>query len=154
VAGEGIVLAAEPRDDLGEVAGGDLVRRLEHQVLEEVGDARDARRLVGRADAIPDVVGDDGRAMVRHDHHLQPVAELELADPAAGWAGVQRLEALDEHREGGCEEEKEEAAIAWCSHRSTVPDGEALAQPPSAGRLMPTSGTCWSFGWGSQMTSD
>ena len=91
VGGEGVVLAAEPGDDLGEGAGGDLVRRLEHQVLEEVGDARDARRLVGRADAIPDVVRDDGSAVVRHDHHLQAVGELELADPAGGRAGVQRL---------------------------------------------------------------
>jgi hypothetical protein len=33
---------------------------------------------------------------------------------------------LDEHREGGCEKEKE-AAIAWCSHGLTVPDREASA---------------------------
>ena len=65
---------------------GDLVRRLEHQVLEEVGDARDAGRLVGGADAIPHVVRDDRRAVVGHDHDLQAVGELELADPA-GWPG-------------------------------------------------------------------
>ena len=43
LAGEGVVLAAEPGDDLGELADRDLVGRLEHQMLEEVGDARDAR---------------------------------------------------------------------------------------------------------------
>ncbi len=100
VTGERVVLAAEARDDLGELAGGDLVRRLEHQVLEKVSDARHARGLIGRADAVPHVVGDDRRAMVGDDDHLQSVGELELGDPAGGRARVQRFEALDEHREG------------------------------------------------------
>ena len=111
VAGEGVVLAAEPGDDLGELAGRDLVRRLEHQVLEEMRDARDARRLVGRADAIPDVVRHDRRAVVGHDDDLHAVGELELAHAADDRARLQRLDGLREHCEGECEEEKE-AAIA------------------------------------------
>ena len=64
---------------------GDLLGRLEHQVLEEVGDAGDAPRLVGGADPVPDHVGDDRRAVVGDDHHLHAVGELELV--GAGGAG-------------------------------------------------------------------
>ena len=110
VAGEGIVLATHARDLAGEGAGRDLVRRLEHQVLEEVGDAGDAGRLVGGARAVPHVVRDDGRAAVGNDHDLKAVGELELRDPAGGRARVQRREALQEH--GGCEGQSEEGKTA------------------------------------------
>ncbi len=79
VAGEGVVLAAEAGDDLRELAERDLVRRLEHQVLEEVGDARDALGLVGGADLVPDHVRDDGCAVIRDHHDVDAVGELELA---------------------------------------------------------------------------
>ena len=55
-----------------------LVGRLEHQMLEEMGDARDALGLVGGADLVPDHVGDDRRAVIGDHHDLQAVGELEL----------------------------------------------------------------------------
>ncbi len=78
VAGEGVVLAAEAADDLGELADRDLVGRLEHQMFEEMGDAGFAAHLVGGADPVPDHVGDDRRAVVGNDDDLHAVGELEL----------------------------------------------------------------------------
>ncbi len=40
-------------------------------------------RIVGRAVAVPHHVGDDGRAMVGNDDHLQAVAEAEILHRAA-----------------------------------------------------------------------
>ena len=51
MAGEGVVLAAKARDNLGELAHRNLVRGLEHQVLEEVSDAGDAGGLISGPDA-------------------------------------------------------------------------------------------------------
>ena len=86
--GEGVVLAAILGDDLGELAGRDLVCALEHQMFEEVGDARGARRLVGGADLVPDHLGHDRRAMIRDHQHLQAVLKGELADPLCGLCAV------------------------------------------------------------------
>ena len=87
LAGEGVVLAAEPRDDLGELADRDLVGRLEHQVLEEVGDARYALGLVGGADLVPDHVGHDRGPVVGDDDHVHAVGERELGRAGLG-AGI------------------------------------------------------------------
>ena len=83
-AGEGVLLAADRGDVLGELAlrmGG---RALEHQVLEEMGDARLAGRIVGGAVAVPDHVGDDRRAMVGDDHDLEAVLQREMGDLRGG----------------------------------------------------------------------
>ena len=57
-----------------------LLGALEHQVFEEMGDARLARRIVGRAVAIPDHMGDDRRAMVGNDDDVEAVGEGEMRD--------------------------------------------------------------------------
>ncbi len=88
LAGEGVVLAAELGDDLGEVADGDLVGRLEHQVLEEVRDARHALGLVGGADLVPDHVGDDRGAMIGDHHDVHAVRQLELGGTRIGGGGL------------------------------------------------------------------
>src|SRR6476660_10597345 len=54
VIGESVVLTAIPRHDLGELPRRDRVRSLEHQMLEEMGDAGRAARLIGGADFVPD----------------------------------------------------------------------------------------------------
>ena len=87
VAGERVVLAAEARNDLGEFADRDLVGRLEHQMLEEVRDAGDAFRLIGRSDLVPDHVRDDGRAVVGDHDHLHAVGERELCRSGLGVCG-------------------------------------------------------------------
>ena len=120
LAGEGVVLAAEPGDDLGELADRDLVGRLEHQVLEEVGDAGHALGLVGGADLVPDHVRDDGGAVVGDDDHLHAVGELELAGTRLG-AGrddlLSECEHCDCHRKG-CRRKGRKAAEAEHQHQS------------------------------------
>lgn len=65
----------------GEVlAAGDVARALEHQVLEEVGEAGAARRLVPRAHVDPEVDGHVGHAGVRGDDDAQPVGKGLLVD--------------------------------------------------------------------------
>ena len=82
--GEGVLLPADRGDEFGELALGMGVGALEHQVLEEMGDAGLARRIVGRAVAVPDHVRDDGRAMVGNDHDLEAVLQREMGDLRGG----------------------------------------------------------------------
>ena len=106
VRGEGVVLAAHARDAFGELARRDLVGRLEHQVLEEVRDARHAGRLIGGAHPIPHVVRHHRRAIVGDDDQLQAVGELVLADAGGDRAGFEAFEGLREHHYSECKEEK------------------------------------------------
>ena len=78
--GEGVLLPADGRNDLRETAGRVLGRALEHQMLEKMGEAGLARRLVGRADLVPDHVGNDWRAMIGDDHDLEAVRKREVGD--------------------------------------------------------------------------
>ena len=75
VAGEGVLVTADVGDEFGEFALGMALGALEHQMFEEMGDPRFARRIVGRAVAIPDHMRDHGRAMVGNDHHLEAVVQ-------------------------------------------------------------------------------
>jgi hypothetical protein len=77
VAGDGVVVAAVPGHDLRELAGGHLLRALEHQVLEEVRQAGLRLRAVGGADPVPEPVRHDRGPAVRHHDDLQPVVERE-----------------------------------------------------------------------------
>ena len=88
VAGEGVLLAADLGDRFGEGALGMGLGALEHEMLEEMRDARLARRIVGRAVAIPDHVGDDRRAVVRDHNHGQAIVQAIIgnAGPSAGAA--------------------------------------------------------------------
>src|SRR5262249_25753717 len=88
VVGEGIVLAAVLGHDLGELAGGDRLCAFEHQMLEEMGDARGPRRLVGSADLVPDHLGYDGSAMVGDDQDLEAVPKGEFDDTGGGTGAV------------------------------------------------------------------
>ena len=80
IRGEGILLAAELGDEAREFALRMGLRALEHQMLEEMRDPGTAARLIGRADAIPDHVGHDRRAMIRDDDDVEAVRQAELAD--------------------------------------------------------------------------
>ena len=53
--------AADALDQREVLARLDVARALEHQVLEEVGEALPVRLLVARADVVPEVDGDDAR---------------------------------------------------------------------------------------------
>ena len=52
---------------------------LEHQVLEEMREAGAARRLVLRADVIPEVHRHDRAGVILVDEHVEPVGERVLA---------------------------------------------------------------------------
>ena len=84
VAGEGVLHAADLGNEFRELALGMALGALEHQVFEEVGDARFARRIVGRAVAVPDHVGDDRRAMIGNDHDVEAVGQGEIRDLRRG----------------------------------------------------------------------
>jgi hypothetical protein len=78
---EGVLLAAQRRDDLRELARRMALGALEHQVFEEMRDAGSADRIVGRAVLVPDHVGHDRHAPVGDDDHLEPVVEPGGRDP-------------------------------------------------------------------------
>ena len=82
--GERVLLPADGGDDLGEFAARILGRALEHQVFEEMRDARLALFFVRGADAIPDHVRDHRRAAVGDHDHLESVAEHEAGDLGPG----------------------------------------------------------------------
>ena len=82
--GEGVLLAADRGDLLGEAARRVLGGALEQQVLEEMREAGLAGRLVGGADLVPDHVGDDRRAPVRDHDHFEAVGQREVADVGLG----------------------------------------------------------------------
>ena len=77
---EGILLAADGGKLLGEAAGRVLHRALEHQMLEEMRDPGFPIRLIGSADAVPQHVGDDRRAVVGNDHDRKTVVQGKLRD--------------------------------------------------------------------------
>ena len=95
VAGEGVLLAADLGDALGELALRVGLGALEHQVFEEMGDARLALRIVGRAVAVPHHVGDHRRAVIGDDDDGQAVGELEVDHRAASRAGGGRRDGIE-----------------------------------------------------------
>jgi hypothetical protein len=66
---------------------GDVAGALEHDVLEEVGEARLALDLVLRADVVPEVDPDDGREVILGDDDPQAVVEALVAEGDLGDVG-------------------------------------------------------------------
>jgi hypothetical protein len=98
--GEGILVAADPQHGLRELAGRMLGRALEHQVLEEMRQAGFARRLVGRADLVPDHLGDHRRAVIGDHDDLQAIIEREAGGTCRRDRGL-GVKATTEERECG-----------------------------------------------------
>ena len=71
----GVHRAAGALDEGGDFAVRKAVRALEQHVLEDVRNARHGRLLVGAAEPHPRLQGDDGRAVVFKQYHLQAVIE-------------------------------------------------------------------------------
>ena len=79
---------AAGRLDEGDVLGlGDVARALEHDVLEQVGEARLARDLVLRADVVPEVDRDDRCEVILGDDDAQAVVETLVAERDVGDGG-------------------------------------------------------------------
>ena len=69
------------REHLVEVfAVADVLRALEHHVLEEVREAGEPLALVARADVVRDVKRNDGRAVVLHELHAQTILQRDLGE--------------------------------------------------------------------------
>ena len=75
VVGVGVALAADRRDVRRVRLGLDVLRSLEHHVLEEVREAGAAGLLVLRSDVIPDLQVDDRRRVILGQHDGQPVRQ-------------------------------------------------------------------------------
>jgi hypothetical protein len=82
-----------------------VFRPVEHQVFEQVGEARAAGRFVGRTDAIPDGDGNDRRLAVLVDNDRQAVLELEalVRNVDLGRLGIRQTAKRDGRRERGRE---------------------------------------------------
>ena len=83
----GVALAADARDVRRVPFGLDVLRALEHHVLEQVREPGAARLLVLRADVIPDLGVHDRRRVIFEKDDLQPVGQrrhrvVELAAAA------------------------------------------------------------------------
>ena len=78
--GRAVHRAAGGLDERDVLGLGDVPRALEHDVLEEVGEAGLARDLVLRADVVPEVDRDDGREVVLGDDDAQAVGEALVAE--------------------------------------------------------------------------
>ena len=93
VGGEGVVAAAHVLGEAVEGLVGQVARGLEHQVLEQVREARAALGVVLRAHPVPDLEGDVGGGGVAQREHLQAVgqgaaAEAQRGDAAVGGRGL------------------------------------------------------------------
>jgi len=73
-----------PVNALIELLGLQVRGALEHQVLEEVGEAGAARRVVLGADVVPDLHADRGARVAAHADHLQAVRERALGERDRG----------------------------------------------------------------------
>ena len=118
LAGEGVVPAAVLLDQTRELARPVGRRALEHHVLEEVGEAGAAARLVARAHPVPHLEGGHRTAMVLEEEHAQSVVEGG-GHHAVGGAGRKGGE-QEEHRR---EEERR--------HTESIPPGPAGSASPA-----------------------
>jgi hypothetical protein len=90
------------------LAVADVLRALEHHVLEQVREARQSLALVARPDVVRDVQGDHGHAVILHELHAQTVVERRLGEIDAHPRGLGGKRAGARH--GGSERQREPQA--------------------------------------------
>ena len=81
VRGEGIILPAIARDDLRKLRTRHGFGAAEHHMLEEMGKAGIARRIVVGTDTEPQHLRHHRRAVIGHHQHLHAVLQRELECP-------------------------------------------------------------------------
>ena len=81
----------------GALIAGDVLRPLEHEVLEEVRETALSGPLVGRADVVPDVHPDDRSAVVLGEDDGEAVRQLILLERYAGNVGCGEEQCECEH---------------------------------------------------------
>ena len=105
--GVGVALPADARDPRRMPLGLDVLRALEHHVLEQVREAGAAGTLVLGPDVVPHFGVHDRRGVILEEHHLQPVRQrrhrvIELGRPRRrARARVRRHERGERHQHGG-----------------------------------------------------
>ncbi len=85
----------------------DVLRALEHHVLEQMREARAAGRLVRGTDVIPDVDADERHAMVFGEDHFEPVGERVLFDVELRNVARRRLRAQRQHAHSHHQQQRE-----------------------------------------------
>ena len=113
VVGRGVVIAADILGQPIHLFGDEVARRLEHEVFEHVREARPAARIVLRADIVPDLYRDVGRAGVTQRIDAQPVGQrplgkgdrLDRRGVGAGGGGLGGLGSRGEGQERGPEQQ-------------------------------------------------
>ena len=73
--GVGVALPADARDVRRMPFGLDVLRSLEHHVLEQVREAGTSRAFVLRSDVIPDLQVHDRRRVIFEEHHVHAVGQ-------------------------------------------------------------------------------
>ena len=94
------VLGPDVPQDLEVLVLADVLRALEHHVLEQVREAALARHLVARADVVPDVDRDQRHGRIRRQDHLEAVRQPVALECHPGIAGVLRRRHGDLVRHG------------------------------------------------------
>ena len=98
--GKGVVIAALRLDRGGKLTRGEIVGALEHEVFEEMRDAGVAGRLICGTGAIPDHMGDDGRAAIGDHHHFETIVQMEVIDSGIRTHGASFLETGIKNQKG------------------------------------------------------
>ena len=106
--GVGVVRAARANDVIGIVFRRYVLRTLKHEVLEEVGEAGPAGRLILRPHVVPDLNVHQRRVVVFHQQNLEAVAEHDLLERGVregngcgNAGGSVRQSKKDKQEEGG-----------------------------------------------------
>ncbi len=131
---EGVVLSAIARDDARELAGRDLLRALEHQMFEEMRKAGLARRLVRRADFVPDHMRHDRRAVIGDHEHVHAVLKRE---GLGGGSCRQRIAAPEDEAESdeeGKRHERQDGRISETEQLFPPGNTRSLVLAGSGGR--------------------
>jgi hypothetical protein len=105
LAGEGVVLAADVLGEAVELLALHVLRALEHDVLEEMREARLAFGVVGAADVVPDLDADRRAGVALDRKQGEAVVELALAVDDA-----RHLQRLGRGRGGGARRARAERA--------------------------------------------
>ena len=123
--------AAVAEDGVEMLAGADVLRALEHHVLEEMREAGAAGALVARADVVDDGDREDRRDVILGDDHAQAVLQLRVGELDRGQrdGGQRGGRAARERQQGRPRAAGTESAVP---SGNVGPDLERIANHPVA----------------------
>ena len=101
VAGEGVFITTIGGDQAREFASGHRGRALEHQVFEQMRDARQAARLIAGADLVPDLRDHHRGAVILADQDFQTIIEGKDLDRRGAKSGRAHRQQQGAKQQGG-----------------------------------------------------